>query len=407
MLYCCWRLTNGPRTLGYATRVLFLSMSRSFSAREAPADHSQMNDQGGEGRSKGDMMLMGRTLWIVLVVINGLILSLSPGTGIEEAAAGQAQGGHEAVVAVVDGKEITEQELVERIQGELIKLETQLYDVRRNGVDELISEYLLEQAAKARGLSSEQLLGQEADVKVGEVTSKEVEEFYQANQARIRKPLDEVRPQIHNYLQQTKLNEVRRAYLKELRDKAQVKVYLTPPIVQVSAEGPFKGPKDAPITIVEFSDFQCSYCKRVLPILDQVMERYPGKVRLVFRDFPILTIHPHAQKAAKAAHCAGEQGKFWEYHDLLFEKQEAIPTMNYAEHAQALGLDTTTFQACLEDKRSQETVERNYADGVKAGVSGTPAFFINGRLLSGAQPLEAFKAVIDDELERLGQQAQR
>jgi protein-disulfide isomerase len=186
-----------------------------------------------------------------------------------------------------------------------------------------------------------------------------------------------------------------------------VKVYLTPPIVEISAEGaPFKGPVDAPITIVEFSDFQCSYCKRVLTVLDQVLERYPSKVKLAFRDFPIVNIHPHAHKAAEAAHCAAEQGKFWEFHDLLFEKQDAIPNANFSEHAKALGLEVTPFQACLESQKYKDKVERNYADGVKAGVSGTPAFFINGRLVSGAQPLEAFKAVIDEELERLGLRAQ-
>jgi protein-disulfide isomerase len=158
---------------------------------------------------------------------------------------------------------------------------------------------------------------------------------------------------------------------------------------------------------VEFSDFQCSYCKRVLNVLDQVLERYPSQVRLAFRDFPILSIHPQAQKAAEAAHCAAEQGKFWEYHDLLFEKQEAIPKANFAEQAKALGLEVAAFQACLDSRKYKEKVERNHADGVKAGVSGTPAFFINGRPLSGAQPLEAFKAVIDEELERLGLQAQR
>lgn len=353
-------------------------------------------------------MLKARKYRMILAMMSGLTLALWSGMAISEAVAGQAQGERTAVVAVVDGKEITEQELVERVRGELLKLETQLYEVRRNGVEDLISEYLLERAAKARGLSADQLLQQEVYAKVGEVTPKEVEDFYQANQARIRRPLNEIRPQIQNYLQQTKVNESRRAYLKGLRENVQVKVFLTPPIVPVSTEGaPFKGPKDAPIAIVEFSDFQCSYCKRVLPVLQQVMEGYAGKVKLVFRDFPILSIHPHAQKAAEAAHCAGEQGKFWEYHDLLFEKQEAIPTMNYIEHAQTLGLETAAFQACLETKRHQATVERNYDDGVKAGVSGTPAFFINGRPLSGAQPLEAFKTVIDDELERLGLQAQR
>jgi protein-disulfide isomerase len=327
---------------------------------------------------------------------------------VKAATTGQSQTSPAPVVAVVNGKEITEQELVDRVRGEMSKLEAQMYDVRRNGAEELISDYLLEQTAQTRGLTKDQLLQQEVDSKVSEVTDKEVENFYAANQGRIRKPLDEVRPQILNYLQQNKLTEIRRLYLKSLRDKAQVKVYLVPPIVDVSAEdAPVKGPANAPITIVEFSDFQCSYCKRVVNVLDQVLERYPDKVKLAFRDFPIANIHPQAEKAAEAAHCAGEQGKFWEFHDLLFEKQDAIPTMNLAEHAKTLGLDVSTFQTCLDGRKYQEKVERNYAAGVKAGVSGTPAFFINGRLLSGAQPLEAFKAVIDEELERLGLQAQR
>ncbi len=348
------------------------------------------------------------TPWMVLALLLGFLLYGAPVAPPKAASAGQPQESPAPVVAAVNGKEITEQELLERVRGEVLKLEALMYEVRRNGVDELISEHLLEQAAKARGLTSDQLLQQEVDAKVGEVTAKEVEEFYAANQARIRKPLSEVRAQVINYLQQTKLSEARRAYLKGLRDKAQVKVYLTPPIVEVSAEGaPFKGPQNAPITIVEFSDFQCSYCKRVLSVLSQVLEQYPKQVKLAFRDFPIQNIHPQAQKAAEAAHCAAEQGKFWEYHDLLFEKQDAIPGTNYAEHAKALGLDVAAFQACVEARKYQEKVERNYAEGVKAGVSGTPAFFINGRLLSGAQPLEAFKAVIDEELDRLGLQAQR
>jgi protein-disulfide isomerase len=346
--------------------------------------------------------------WIRVALVLGVLstgLSMAP---LSAAVAGPSQTPPTSVVAVVNGKEITEQEVLDRVRGEMLKLEAQMYQVRRNGTEELISEYLLEQAAQARGLTRDQLLQQEVDSKAGEVTDKEVEDFYAANQARIRKPLDEVRPQVQNYLQQNKLTEARRSYLKTLRDKAQVKLYLTPPIVDVSAEdAPFKGPVDAPITIVEFSDFQCSYCKRVLNVLNEVLERYPDKVKLAFRDFPIVNIHPHAQKAAEAAHCAAEQGKFWEFHDLLFEKQDAIPTANFVDHAKALGLEVTTFQACVDARKHQEKVERNYAAGVKAGVSGTPAFFINGRLLSGAQPLEAFKAVIDEELERLGLHAQR
>jgi protein-disulfide isomerase len=346
--------------------------------------------------------------WAGLALVMGILMSWPPMAPVSTAVGAQSQTSPTSIVAVVNGKEITDQEVLARVRGEMLKLEAQMYEVRRNGAEEMISEYLLEQAAKPQGLTGDQLLKQEVDSKIADVTDKEVEDFYAANQARIRKPLNEIRPQILNYLQQNKLTEARRTFLKRLRDNAQVKLYLTPPSVEVSAEGaPFKGPRSAPITIVEFSDFQCSYCKRVLNVLNQVLEHYPTQVKLAFRDFPILNIHPYAQKAAEAAHCAAEQGKFWEYHDLLFEKQEAIASTNFADHAKALGLDVTTFQVCLDSGKHKATVERNYADGVKAGVSGTPAFFINGRLLSGAQPLEAFKAVIDEELERLGPQAQR
>jgi protein-disulfide isomerase len=345
---------------------------------------------------------------IGVALVMGVWLGGSPIVPLSAVVAGQSQTSAAPVVAVVNGKEITEQDLLERVRGEMTKLEAQMYEVRRNGAEELISDYLLEQAAQSQGTTKDQLLQQEVDSKVSAVTDKEVDNFYATNQARIRKPLDEVRPQILNYLQQNKLAEARRTYLKGLRDKAQVKVYLTPPIVDVGAEdAPIKGPANAPITIVEFSDFQCSYCKRAVGVLDQVLERYPGQVKLAFRDFPIVNIHPQAERAAEAAHCAAEQGKFWEFHDLLFAKQDTIPTSNFAEHAKTLGLEVSAFQTCLDGRKYQEKVERNYAAGVKAGVSGTPAFFINGRLLSGAQPLEAFKAVIDEELERLGPQAQR
>ena len=346
--------------------------------------------------------------WMGLGLMLGSLLTGFPMAPLSPAIAGQSQASPAPVVAVVNGKEITEEALLDRVRGDLVKFEAQIYEVRRNGVEELISEYLLEQVAKARGLTGDELLRQEVDSKVDQVTDKEVEDFYAANQARIRKPLYEVRPQLLNYLQQNKLTEARRTYLKGLRDTAQVKMYLTPPMVEVSAEGaPFKGPPSAPITIVEFSDFQCGYCKRVLNVLNQVLEHYPDKVKLAFRDFPIVNIHPQAQKAAEAAHCAAEQGKFWEYHDLLFERQDDIPTINFSEPAKALGLELKSFQACLDSQKYKEKVERNYADGVKAGVSGTPAFFINGRLVSGAQPLEAFKAVVDEELDRLGPQVQR
>ena len=232
-------------------------------------------------------MLCRSMPWLGVALFGSVLLFGAPTGSLKVIAAGQQMEAAASVVAVVNGKEITGQELLDRVRGEMLKLEAQMYEVRRNGVDELISDYLLEQAAKAQGISADQLMQREVDSKIGEVTPKEVEDFYAANQARIRKPLNDVRPQVTNYLLQSKLTEARRAYLSGLREGAQVKVFLSPPIFEVNAEGaPFKGPQNAPITIVEFSDFQCSYCKRVLPVLTQVMERYPTQVKLAFPEYP-------------------------------------------------------------------------------------------------------------------------
>jgi protein-disulfide isomerase len=171
---------------------------------------------------------------------------------------------------------------------------------------------------------------------------------------------------------------------------------------------PSLGDADAPVVMIEYGDFRCAFCgKFAREVEPQLVDKYveSGTLRMKWRDFPYLG--QESVNAALAARAAQDQGKFWEFHDLLFDKQDAIPTANFADHAKALGLDVATFQACIDARKHREKVERNYDAGVKAGVSGTPAFFINGRLLSGGQPFEAFKAVIDEELERLGLQAQR
>ncbi len=180
-------------------------------------------------------------------------------------------------------------------------------------------------------------------------------------------------------------------------------------LVEVDIEDqPTKGNANAPITIVEFSDFECPFCGQFYEeTLTQLDNEYikTGKARLVFRDFP-LSFHPQAQPAALAAACADEQGKFWEYHNLLFERQDALSAENYLTWAEELSLDADKFQACFETKKYLDEVQRDLADGQEYGVSGTPAFFINGKLLSGAQPFSAFKQEIDAQLAAIQQPAQ-
>ena len=170
------------------------------------------------------------------------------------------------------------------------------------------------------------------------------------------------------------------------------------------------GSKDAPLTMVEFSDYQCPFCRR---FFDQTFPRIKtkyidtGKVRYVFRDFPLDQIHPQARKAAIAAHCANDQGKYWEAHDMFFKNQEALRPENLKSYAQKLGLKTAAFNECLDKDKYASLVQGNEDDGLKAGVRGTPAFFIgkttkegtvDGQLISGARPYEDFQREIDRQL---------
>ena len=160
---------------------------------------------------------------------------------------------------------------------------------------------------------------------------------------------------------------------------------------------PIKGAKDALVTIVQFSDYQCPFCSRVEPTMDKIMEEYKGKVRVAWRDLP-LPFHPNAMPAAIAARAAGEQGKFWEMHKKLFADQAHLDRETYEKYAQELGLNMGKFKAALDAQKGKEAIEADAAAGNKIGARGTPAFFINGKFLSGAQPFESFKAKIDEEL---------
>ena len=180
----------------------------------------------------------------------------------------------------------------------------------------------------------------------------------------------------------------------------------TPPPVSAPLVGavsvdddPARGPENALVTIIEFSDFQCPFCKsffdQTQPI---VFATYGDRVRYVFRDFPIASLHPQAPKAAEAAQCAFDQGKFWEYHDVLFRNPGLLDVASLKTHATTLGLNGSTFNVCLDSGKYTQEVQKDFDDGRAYGVTGTPTFFINGRKLVGAQPYSAIQQVIEEEL---------
>jgi len=210
--------------------------------------------------------------------------------------------------------------------------------------------------------------------------------------------LDQVREQIVSVIGNQQRRGSVQKIIDELRTAANLQIDLPPPRVEVAANGPARGPKDAKVTIVEFSDFQCPYCGAAFGTVEQLMQQYAGKVKLVFRQFP-LPMHPQAEKAAEASLCAADQNKFWEFHDLLFKNQKKLEVPDLKVQAAAAGVaDGAKFAQCLDSGEKKKQVDSDLEAGQAAGVNGTPAFFINGVFLNGAMPIEEFKKVIDPEL---------
>jgi protein-disulfide isomerase len=308
-------------------------------------------------------------------------------------------------LAIVNGTAITNAEVESALGPSLAKLEEQVYELKRTKLNALIDDTLISVEAKKRGISTDALIQAEVTAKLTPVTDEEIAVFYGANQARLQKDLNAWRAEVRAFLVQQRAAERRQAFAKELRAAGKVDVLLAAPKLiraEVSTAGAFaKGGAAAPVTIVEFSDFHCPFCKRVQPIVAQVLKKYGDKVRLVYKDFPLDSLHPQARAASEAARCAGEQGKFWEFHDKIYAggSESSAATMTQYAKEVAVG-DMAKFEACVTSRKYQTVVQRDVAEGIKLGLTGTPGFFINGRLLSGSQPLEAFASIIDAELEQ-------
>ncbi len=304
------------------------------------------------------------------------------------------------VLATVGARSITRAQVEETVRAQLLAVENQRYEALRGGLDQLVSQALIEQEAAARGSNPEALVQTEVMLKATTPTEAEIAQLYEQAKGQLQnRELDEVRPQLIGYLTQQQQGQRQAEFLAELRAKYPTKIALRPPIIEVDSAGrPSKGgAADAPIRIVMFSDYECPFCKRGEDVVDQVMATYGDKVHLVFRDYP-LPFHANARPAAEAAHCANDQGKFWEYHGTLFSNQTALTVADLKRYAGELGLDQGKFDSCLDDGTFKAEVEKDFVAGGSVGVDGTPAFFINGRMLSGAQPFEQFKAIIDEEL---------
>jgi predicted DsbA family dithiol-disulfide isomerase len=300
---------------------------------------------------------------------------------------------------MIDGLAILRSEVDAGLGEGLLPLQTELYGRWRTALDEYVDAILLSKEAARQGLRVEELVRREVTERVEPVTEREALAVIEGT------------PQVYQWLSKaaallTASDDLRRrrlarrrsVFMAELRSLYQYEVSAMPPRLRSTISGgQTLGRENAIVSIVEFSDFQCSYCAAVSAVLDEVVRNYPDQVRIVFKHFP-LPGHPQSTKAAEAALCAGEQNRFWEMQRLLFVEQSSLSSEAFAEVAARGGLDVAEFEVCYESRRHTRDWQADKSEGAALGVSSTPTLFINGRMIAGARTYEVLRQIVDEEI---------
>lgn len=284
------------------------------------------------------------------------------------------------VLATVNNEAITSGDVEKSLMPMIFEVQQQVYKLRQQELELSINDTLLTQEAQKRKITTTALL--DAEVKPAPVTEEKARVFFEQNKERVSGDFAQTKDAIRQYLEQLELRQTERAFVEKLRGSATIEVFLIAPESPVftvsTTDQPSLGRADAPVTIVAFTDYQCPSCAAVHPVLERLAKEYGEKVRLVTRDFP-LSQHAEAFKAAEAAR---EQGKYWEYVQILLRNQSALSVEKLKEYANELALDRTRFDSALDSGKFVEAVQRDVEDGMKLGINGTPTVFINGRRVS-------------------------
>lgn len=320
----------------------------------------------------------------------------------------QDDGRDQVTVASWDGGVLSMAQIEDRLASELRRMDIEhrleRYELLHRTLDGVVEETLLAQEVERRGLSGvDELMRIEVDERTPEPTEEALRaEFERFVRQVPRATYDEARPYLRKELR-AQLREARReAFLAEVRDDSDLELTFPYPDipridVPIREHDPSLGPDDAAVTIVEFAEYQCFYCRRVRPTLEKLVERYEGQVRVVYKDFP-LAGHERARPAAIAAQCAGQQGAYWEMNALLMDRPDQLEDSHLRGYITSLGLDVAAWDQCFEDGVWQRRIDDDLRDGHAAGVSSTPTFFVNGRMVLGAQSYDRFAALVEEEL---------
>ena len=301
------------------------------------------------------------------------------------------------VVAEVNGDKLRAADLEQQEGSKLLQSRYSYYEAQRKALDELIDQHLLEGQARKQSLTVDQLLDREVNSKLPkEPTDDQIHVYYEGLET--DKPFDqEMKEKIRQHIHDARVTKAKAAYLMSLRSQAKIMVDLAPPSASVDLSGArVLGSRNAPVVLVEFADYQCPYCQKVHGELEKLQKEFGDNLAIVYKDYP-LPMHPFAEKAAEAARCAGVQGKFWEFHDKLFEDKKLEPA-DLKQQASALQLNTTQFDACLDSGSEAAAVQKDAAEGKRLGLTGTPSFFANGHFFSGAVTYDTLRDMVAQQL---------
>ncbi|MBI3018327.1 MAG: thioredoxin domain-containing protein [Deltaproteobacteria bacterium] len=311
------------------------------------------------------------------------------------------EGDPNKIAAEVFGRKITEAELHQALSVDLYELQSNIFELKKRKIEEMVGKIVLEKEAARRKMSVNELLEREVQRNVKKVSNKDIDKFYEQQKEHLKGTKEQYEERIRNFLQNEHQKEAYEKYVERLKKTARAQVYLEKPerprVTLNLTPAPLKGGENAKVKIVEFSDFECPFCGGLTKTVDKVLKKYGRAVNLTFKAFP-LSRHANAVLAHQASLCAHDQGKFWPFHDKLFENQQNLQRADLEKYAENLKLDLAKFKQCLDSGEKFAKIQKELLEGQEAGVRSTPTLFINGKIVVGNVPQKAIEDVVNEEL---------
>ena len=335
------------------------------------------------------MKIVARVLWILVVACPPVLAQVTA------VSSPTPESPNTTILAEVDGRALTEADLDRKKVGTLLQARYNYYMSQRKALDQLVDDELIALAAERKHVPVDKFLEAEVYKGIKDPTEDQLQVYYEGMET--EESYVAVHDRLIEHIRQLRRDKARAAFVKTLHEQANLQILLSPPAADVNLQDVHvHGQKDAPVVLVEFADYECPYCQKVNPLLQKLKDEYGDKLAIAYKDFP-LPMHHRAQKAAEAARCAGEQGKYWEYHDVLYYSR-MLDISDLKKHAQVLKLDEAEFAKCLDSGSQAEAVKKDLEEGKALALPGTPSFFVNNHFFHGAVDYDTLREMVEQQL---------